>query len=302
LPELKETLKKIRFKLQGREDKKGEPGSVQEASFWVKRFMETLENADPERATRRLAAYSHRLFEDYREKIAELKSNARPSPVRVEELPKNLKERFISQNGKYLLSVYPRVNIWEREAREKFMDQLQSIDPNVTGNAMHMFKSSELMKQGYIHGGIYAMIAIVLYVLITFKKIRTTLLVLLPVGVGSIWTLGVMDLLGISFNLANLVILPLIIGIGVVNGIHIVHRYREERDKDIPVLSKSTGDAVVLSSLTTMIGFGSLMVADHQGIFSLGLVLTIGVGCCLVASVSFLPAMLKLATRKGWDI
>ena len=116
------------------------------------------------------------------------------------------------------------------------------------------------------------------------------------------WTLGIMDLVGVSLNLANLVILPLIIGIGVVNGVHIVHRYREETDKSINILSKSTGQGVVLSSLTTMIGFGSLMVADHQGVYSLGLVLTLGVGCCLMASITVLPSILRLCTIKGWEL
>ena len=105
-----------------------------------------------------------------------------------------------------------------------------------------------------------------------------------------------------AFNLANLVILPLILGIGVVNGIHIIHRYREAADKSANILSLSTGQAVVLSSLTTMIGFGAMMAARHQGIFSLGLVLTLGVFCCLAASVTTLPAMLKLCSQKGWRV
>ena len=142
------------------------------------------------------------------------------------------------------------------------------------------------------------MVAIFIYVLISFGSIRTALVILLPVAVGSVWMVGIMDLLEISFNLANLVILPLIIGIGVVNGVHIVHRYREEADKSINILSRSTGQGVVLSSLTTMIGFGSLMVADHQGVYSLGLVLTLGVGCCLLASVTVLPSILVLCTVK----
>jgi len=99
-----------------------------------------------------------------------------------------------------------------------------------------------------------------------------------------------------------LVILPLILGIGVVNGIHITHRYREETDKNKVVLSRSTGQAVILSSLTTMIGFGSMMVADHYGVYSLGLVLSLGVFCCLIASITFLPALLKLSTAQNWKV
>ncbi len=146
------------------------------------------------------------------------------------------------------------------------------------------------------------MIAIIIYVFTAVKNLRTTLFVLLPVAVGSVWTVGIMRLLDIHFNLANLVILPLIIGIGVVNGVHIVHRYREEPDQGTTVLSKSTGRAVILSSLTTMIGFGSMMVAEHQGVYSLGQVLTIGVGSCLLASITVLPAILKLSAARDWKI
>jgi predicted RND superfamily exporter protein len=179
---------------------------------------------------------------------------------------------------------------------------LKTVDLKVTGNAIHMFESSRLMKEGYFYGGIYAMAAIFIYIIVSFGSLRAALIVLLPVVVGSLWTVGIMDLIGVSFNLANLVILPLIIGIGVVNGVHIVHRYREETEKTINVLSKSTGRGVILSSLTTMIGFGSLMVADHQGVYSLGLVLTLGVGCCLIASITLLPAILQLFTDKCWKL
>ena len=102
--------------------------------------------------------------------------------------------------------------------------------------------------------------------------------------------------------MANLVIRSMILGIGVDNGIHLNRRYREEKDKNSVELGKSTGQAVILSSLTTMIGFGSMMVADHYGVFSLGLVLTLGVFCCLVASITFLPALLKLSAAKGWKV
>jgi uncharacterized protein len=167
---------------------------------------------------------------------------------------------------------------------------------------VHMFESTRLMTEGYVNGGLYAMTAIIIYVFFLFRNVRTVFFVLLPVIVGSIWTVGIMDWIGLKLNMANLVILPLILGVGVVNGIHITHRYREEKDKQVCVLGKSTGQAVVLSSLTTMIGFGSLMVADHSGVYSLGMVLTLGVFNCMIASITFLPALLKLSTAKGWKV
>jgi predicted RND superfamily exporter protein len=294
------TIRKIRFKLQGREEKEGD--TVREAGLLAQRFLEEAGKVDEKTARNRLAAYSEKLFVDYREKIGDLRKNADPSPVRAEDLPDNLRDRYISKNGLYLVMVRPAVDIWNIEERELFLKKMREVDPKVAGNAVHMFESSRLMKEGYIYGGLYALVAIVLFVLFLFRNPWTALLVFLPVVVGSLWTIGLMDLLEIRFNLANLVILPLILGIGIVNGIHIINRYREESDKATTVLSKSTGQAVVLSSLTTMIGFGSMMIADHQGVFSLGLILTVGVGCCLVASTTFLPAVLKLCTAKNWNV
>jgi len=295
------SLKRIRFKLRSKEE--DEPtDSVQEAGLWVQRVTDELANTDPKTARKRLSVFSKQLFADYRGKITDLRKNANPSPVEIDELPGEMRKRFISNKGRFLISIFPSVDFWDIDEREKFLAELREVDPDVVGNAVHMFESSRLMKEGYVNGGIYAMAAIVIFVFLTFKNFKTALFIFLPVIVGSLWTIGIMDLTGVRFNLANLVILPLILGIGVVNGIHIIHRYREEPDKSIPVLSKSTGQAVILSSLTTMIGFGSMMVADHQGIFSLGLVLTIGVGSCLVASITIVPAVLKLATEKGWQV
>tara|TARA_B100001964_G_scaffold88776_1_gene99854 strand:+ start:175 stop:2919 length:2745 start_codon:yes stop_codon:yes gene_type:complete len=292
------TMKRVRFKLQGKADK----GGVATARKLVQSFLDESEKVDNGTAEKRLNSFSEKLFADYRGKIADLKMNVSATPVRVEDMPENLRERYISRNEVYLINVYPSVDVWDIDQRTEFVKQLKQVDPNVTGNAIHMFESTRLMKDGYVYGGIYAMVAIFIYLLFSFGALRAALVVLLPVAVGSAWTVGIMGLINVSFNLANLVILPLIIGIGVVNGVHIVHRYREETDKSVNVLSRSTGQGVVLSSLTTMIGFGSLMVADHQGVHSLGLVLSLGVGCCLIASITVLPSILKLCTEKGWEL
>ncbi|GIX46172.1 MAG: hypothetical protein KatS3mg131_0383 [Candidatus Tectimicrobiota bacterium] len=101
-----------------------------------------------------------------------------------------------------------------------------------------------------------------------------------------------MALCGLQFNMANLIILPLFLGIAVDSGIHLVHRAQEA--PTAALLGHSTGKAVLLSSLTTMVGFGSLLVARHTGIFSLGLLLTLAVGSSLVAAFVVLPLLLEL--------
>jgi hypothetical protein len=295
LKALNKTFKRIRFKLQGKAEDK-----VAQAAREIDKFLETSKAIAPELAEKKIEQFSEELFVDYRGLMADLKKNAEPKLVEISEIPKSLRDRYISKQGKYLITIFPSVDIWNLDERKRYLKDLRSVDANVTGSAVHMFNSTRLMTEGYINGGIYAMTAIIIYVFIVFRNLRTVFFILLPVIAGSIWTMGIMELTGLKLNMANLVILPLILGIGVVNGIHIIHRYREEKNKN--VLGKSTGQAVILSSFTTMIGFGSMMVADHYGVFSLGLVLTLGVFCCLIASITFLPALLKLSADKGWKI
>jgi predicted RND superfamily exporter protein len=107
-----------------------------------------------------------------------------------------------------------------------------------------------------------------------------------------IWMMGLMKLLGISFNFANLVAVPLIIGVGIDNGVHVIHRVRLEGVDGMSVVLRHTARAILIASLTTMIGFGSLALASHRGLASLGMVLILGVGSCLVTSVIVLPNML----------
>src|SRR5439155_4443424 len=123
---------------------------------------------------------------------------------------------------------------------------------------------------------------------------------LMPVALGGLWMVGIMGLCHISFNPANIMTLPLIIGIGVTNGIHILNRFAEEHHPSI--LARSTGKAVLVSGLTAIAGFGSLILAEHRGIRSLGLIMATGVTTCMVVGLTFVPAILNLLNRHGWTI
>jgi len=118
------------------------------------------------------------------------------------------------------------------------------------------------------------------------------------VALGTTWLVGWMGWRDIPFNPANIMTLPLVVGVGVTNGIHILNRFAEEQNPGI--LARSTGKAVLLSGLTTIAGFGSLITAKHQGIASLGLVMAVGTATCMVAGLTFLPALLNYLARRGW--
>jgi predicted RND superfamily exporter protein len=120
-----------------------------------------------------------------------------------------------------------------------------------------------------------------------------------PLAMSMVQTFGLMGLLNIPLNPANLIALPLIVGIGVDYGVHIVHNFLEQRGRYR--ITPATAIAVAVDAVTTIIGFGSLMIASHQGLQSLGRVLTLGITCCTVTSLVVLPAVLTWITRHRSD-
>jgi predicted RND superfamily exporter protein len=162
----------------------------------------------------------------------------------------------------------------------------------VTGTPVQLLEYTTLLKRSYEEAAVYSLIAIAILVFLHFRSLGSVILALLPVAIGSLWLGGVMGWFHIPLNPANIMMLPLIIGIGVTNGIHILNRFAEEQTPSI--LAKSTGKAVLVSGLTTIAGFGSLALAKHRGIESLGYVMATGVATCMIAGLTFLPAVLNL--------
>jgi predicted RND superfamily exporter protein len=126
------------------------------------------------------------------------------------------------------------------------------------------------------------------------RRWRMTLMALLPLVLGLVWTIGLMHVFDLQFTLANVWGLPLLIGASAEFGLQIVLRFLEGRQHGGPLIARSTVMGVALSGITTIVGFGSLMIAGHQGIFGLGLLLTLGSACGLVASLLVLPVILKM--------
>jgi hopanoid biosynthesis associated RND transporter like protein HpnN len=266
------------------------------SSFRVK--MLSGDPAMPER----LEQFQEALFKDIHATFTALQVQDASGGLKPRDLPPDMSHRFIGLTGKFRVLVFPKKDIWQRENQEEFVQQLRSVIPpeRVTGTPVQLLEYETLLKTSYQQAALYALGAIALMVLWQFQSLLCVILALLPVAIGSIWMAGIMGLAGIPFNPADIMTLPLVIGIGVTNGIHILNRFAEEHNPGI--LAKSTGKAVLVSGLTAMTGFGSLILGRHQGIQSLGLVMTIGIGTCMVAGLTFLPAVLNLLARRGWTL
>jgi len=242
-----------------------------------------------------LARFQRALYTDLQDTFHLLQHQDNSAPLQVTDLPPTLHKQFIGVTGKYLIMIYPKENVWERAPQERFITALRTIDPNVTGTPVQLYEYETLLKDSYVQASWYSLIAIALLVLFHFRSLNAVILALLPVGIGTLWLAGLMGWAGIPVNLSNIMTLPLVIGIGVTNGIHILNRYAEEGTPGI--FSRSTGKAVLVSGLTAIAGFASLMLAQHSGIHSLGVIMSAGIAMCMIAALTFLPALLNLIGR-----
>jgi hypothetical protein len=256
-----------------------------------------LASADRETAEPALTYLQAQLYRDFVSKFYSVQRNLNPRVVTIQDVPEELRRKFVGSNGEFLLQIQPKVDIWEREGARQFVTELRSVDPAVTGSPVITYEATRLMERGYLQGTVYAFILVGGLTLLMIRRLKESALALLPLVLGLLWTIGLMHLFRLQFNLANVWGLPLMIGISAEFGLNIVLRYLEGRAHGGPLVARSTVMGVVLNGITTMVGFGSLMIAAHRGIFGLGLLLTIGAACGLVASLVVLPVILRLVTR-----
>ncbi|MCF7912078.1 MAG: MMPL family transporter [Candidatus Cloacimonetes bacterium] len=219
--------------------------------------------------------------------------------ITLDMLPIDIKDQFISRSGdKYLVSMYPKESVWNLAFLERFKNQMAKLDPKITGMPLVFYTLIDIVGKDGKNAAIFSLIIIFLLLMLDLRSIKLALLAMVPLILGAIWMIGVMYLTGLQLTLLNVMGLPLILGIGVDDGVHILHRYSSEKRGSIRKVFTSTGRAVLITSLTTMLAFGSLKFATYRGLGSLGIALFIGVGTCFIVTVSLLPAVLELIDRR----
>jgi predicted RND superfamily exporter protein len=298
--QLDRLLGRIRFKML---DSSGSQWGVsrplqtqmQEVRGRIDEIRQSLRNTDRVGLQRELKTFENDLIKDLNAKIDLLVKGVEAGPMRIEDLPKQLRERYVGRDHLYLIRIFPTQNIWEPDLLKTFVRDLRSVDPDAVGDPVTLSTFTEAFRDACIKAALYAVVFILALLILTFRSLVSTVLALAPLVVGTAWTFGLMYLFDINLNLANSIYLPLILGAGVEYGIIIVQRWRQRSsDGSEGSCPSSTGIGVVLAGLTTTVGFGSLTISEHQGVHSLGLLTTIGSLSVLAAAVLFLPALLQL--------
>ena len=261
-----------------------------------------VQSLPAEEYTRRLTDFQNRLAVDALRCFDALRSISNPEPPALTDFPEGVTGRLIGRSGYYCMQIHTKADIWNMAEMEQFVGQLRSvdaelrrlnpaIDSGVTGNPVQVYESSRELIAGYEKGAVCGILIVVIVVWLDFRSIRMTLLALLPLVTSKLQLFGLMGLLGIPLNPANMIVLPLILGIGVDTGVQIVHDYlREPQPYRMP---PSTSAALVVNTLMNIVSFGALMLAAHRGLYSLGRVLTLGMACCLL-SCMVMPSLLQL--------
>ena len=257
-----------------------------------------LDAAPPDAAADRLQAFDRRLAADLAADLIRLKAVSNPVPITLADLPADLRERYVGAGGEFLVRAFAKDSLWDYAALRSFTDSAATVDPEATGKSYRTREGLLQMKVGFEWAGAYALAAIVAVLLLDLRRVKDVLLVLFPLAAGVVLTLGVMGLCGLALNPANMIALPLIVGVGVENGVHVLHDYRERRGRVAYRLGSATGRGVLVAALTTVLGFGTLMTARHQGMASLGLALALGVTFCMAAALVWLPAVLHLLDER----
>jgi hopanoid biosynthesis associated RND transporter like protein HpnN len=256
------------------------------------RYLRRLEDSpDP---TREIEALQSSMLGSLPEQLRVLDAALSAGHVALEKLPDAILERMITADGRVRLQIFPRDDLNDHAALAAFVDEVKTITPEVAGSASEILESGRAVVRALTQAMLSAFVVITLFLLILWRRIDDTALVLIPLLLASALTVATAVLADIPFNFADVIVLPLLLGIGVDSGIHLVHRARSAAADEVNLLATSTARAVAYSALTTIASFGSLGLATHLGLATLGRLLTIGVTFTLICNLIVLPALIRL--------
>jgi hopanoid biosynthesis associated RND transporter like protein HpnN len=220
-------------------------------------------------------------------------------PVSLETLPSDLLETLVGRGGEIRIEIHPREDLLDPVALERFVRAVRRLGPDATGPATTIYESGRTVVAALRQAFAAALAAIAVLLLLVWRRIVDALLVLAPLLLAGLYTSATAVLVGIPFNFADVIVLPLLLGVGVDSGIHLVHRAHMGDAAGGSLLETSTARAVVFSAATTIASFGSLAFASHRGMASLGQLLTVGVSFTVLCNVVVLPALIELRERRA---
>jgi predicted RND superfamily exporter protein len=221
--------------------------------------------------------------------LDQLRSSLQAQPVSLDTLPPELVNSWKTQDGKVRVEVTPRGDSNDNETLRSFADAVLAAEPNAIGGPVSILKSGDTIVKAFIHAGLWALLSIGLLLWIALRRISDVMMTLVPLLVAGAVTLEICVLIGLPLNFANIIALPLLLGVGVAFKIYYVVAWRAGRTN---LLQSSLTRAIFFSALTTATAFGSLWLSSHPGTASMGKLLALSLVTTLAAVLLFQPALM----------
>ena len=240
------------------------------------------------------------LFSSFHQRLNELRKSLEASTISDAEIPTALRERFITKNGKARIDLYPAGNIQSRKALINFVKDVQKVSPQATGAPVSIYEAGNTVVEAFIQAGITTILLIGILVLFLTKRLREIVLIFTPLGIAALMTSSASVMFSLPFNFANVIVLPLLFGLGIAGNIHMVIRERQTRHI-AEIMVTTTPKAVLFSALTTIGSFGSIALSSHPGTSSMGALLTISIISTLISTLIFLPALMTFWPAREYD-
>ncbi|GGY46274.1 MMPL family transporter [Parvularcula lutaonensis] len=240
-----------------------------------------------------IRASAPRVFKFWPRQREALSRQFRASYVSVEDIPEVIRDRYVTEDGIYRLEILPKGGAVELEDRRRFVNDVLALAPDAAGSARTALAAGDVIGRSMVQASLTAAVLVSLLVLLVTRSVTVLFLLLVPLVLAGSLTTATGTLFGLPYNFANVLVLPLIIGIGIDSGIHLAFRAAKTGDA-LAAVQGPTGRAVLFSALTTIASFGSLVVSDHRGTASMGALLTVGMLWVLATMLFVLPPLAQL--------
>lgn len=242
---------------------------------------------------RRIKALEHRMLAALPGRLQALNAALSAGPVTIEDLPTDLKARYVAADGRARLVVHPKEDMQDRAALTRFVAAVRAVAPAASGAPVVILEAGEAVLAAFWQAAALSVALIVVLLLVVLDRRQDVVLIFAPLVLAALLTVAASVLLDRPFNFANVIVLPLLFGLGVASGIHLVIREREA-DGANSALETSTPRAVVFSALTTIGSFGSIAISSHPGTASMGVLLAIAITLTMACTLIVLPALIQV--------
>lgn len=253
---------------------------------------------NPQKALERTQAFFQSLSAGAEAGLGVLETWTSARGLNPQDLPDQIRQRFFAPDGTIAIYAFPAQSVYDPHNLDQLVQEVYRVSESATGPPVTHHWFSQVVLERLRWSAVLAVILASIWILVMLRSIRGFLIVIFPLLIGGGWMMGIIYLAKIKFNYANIIAFPLMIGLAVDYGVWFGHRRIELKDLSPWRVARRAGRTIALAAGTTLAGLGAIMLAQYKGISILGVTITIGLCCCLLAALVISPALAQVLFRR----